>query len=202
MPFLIRVFSKRRLLWLIAAGICAAPVTRVMASRLWLGHPLASYLLTPCRMDALLFGVVGAYLVRQDTWRTSLERRPNALKCALAVLLAGMAIFTKYGNIVFFQHLMVQYRLHLDRCIFICAACSMPSRSRPLGSAHASVETSAVAGCNRLRRLPGPRLCAEFRLRCALFTPAVRNFQARRIDRPGARHGGHLGLMPAVLALF
>jgi len=120
MPFLIRVFSKRRLLWLIAAGICAAPVTRVMASRLWLGHPLASYLLTPCRMDALLFGVVGAYLVRQDTWRTSLERRPNALKCALAVLLAGMAIFTKYGNIVFFQHLMVSIGFTWIAAFYLC----------------------------------------------------------------------------------
>jgi len=78
MPFLIGVFSKQRLHWLIEAGICAAPVVRVMVSHLWLGHRLAPYLLTPCRMDALLLGVFGVYVVRQGALRISLERRPNA----------------------------------------------------------------------------------------------------------------------------
>ena len=120
MPLLIRVFSKRRLLWLIAAGVCAAPATRMMVSHFWMGHPLASYVLTPCRMDALLLGVFGAYVVRQRAWKSWLERHPDRLKYALAILLMGLGVFTKYGKVVFVQHVFNKIGFTWIAAFYLC----------------------------------------------------------------------------------
>jgi peptidoglycan/LPS O-acetylase OafA/YrhL len=96
-PFVIRIFSHRAVLRLVALGIVAAPVIRLLMSKLWAGHWYALYVLTPCRMDTLLFGVLGAYIVRRHLWKEWLNRHPDFLKGALTLLAVGMIMLTKYA---------------------------------------------------------------------------------------------------------
>jgi peptidoglycan/LPS O-acetylase OafA/YrhL len=52
----------------------------------------AAYLLLPSRMDALLLGVLGAWLVRDPAWRRRLEGSSRALWLVIAVAGAGVAV--------------------------------------------------------------------------------------------------------------
>ena len=72
LPLMIRLVHKKLLPYLLVAGIVTAPLIRTV---IWLGtNPdnrfTETYLLTPCRMDALLLGVLAAWLVRRErSWR-------------------------------------------------------------------------------------------------------------------------------------
>ncbi len=93
---LIVLFAPRKLLpWIMAAGIALAPVLRVLIYFFAPQHRIALFVLMPARMDCLLFGVLGALLVRNDAWRLRLEKNGRSLAVAIGVLLLGAAYLTK-----------------------------------------------------------------------------------------------------------
>ena len=96
-PLVIRKVSVRRLPAIVISVICAAPILRFFlwgtGERGW----LASYMLTPTRADALLFGVGAALLVRNERGRTWLRQWRSLLYSALGVLAALMLVFTLEG---------------------------------------------------------------------------------------------------------
>jgi peptidoglycan/LPS O-acetylase OafA/YrhL len=57
------------------------------------------FVLLPCRADSLLLGVLCAYLLRNERFRSLLGRHRNWLRAALVVLAAGMAGLTIFSNI-------------------------------------------------------------------------------------------------------
>lgn len=66
LPFVVRVVSRKSLPYILGVGVLLAPLLRVA---LWFAldpahRELATFVLTPCRMDALLLGVLAACAVR------------------------------------------------------------------------------------------------------------------------------------------
>lgn len=88
LPAIIRFLDRRWLPRLLALGIIGAPLVRVAATRIWPTHLLAAFTLMPCRADALLLGVAGAYAFRGPTHKW-LDNNPYILRWATAILLAG-----------------------------------------------------------------------------------------------------------------
>jgi len=95
-PFIIWLAPPRRLLAVLLALIAMVPAFRIY---LFLFHSgIFTYVLLPCRADSLLLGVLCAYLLRDDYFRSLLERHRNWLRSALIVLAAGMAGLTIFSN--------------------------------------------------------------------------------------------------------
>lgn len=93
LPAAIRFINRRWLPRVLVMGIIAAPAVRMVGAHAWPGHPLGPYTLMPCRADALLLGVLGAYGVRNgaSNWLTN---KQYVLWGALAVLLTGATALT------------------------------------------------------------------------------------------------------------
>jgi peptidoglycan/LPS O-acetylase OafA/YrhL len=94
MPFVIRVVSRKSLHYLLCAGILLAPVIRLA---LWLTldpaiRSTAIYLLTPCRMDALLLGVLAACAVRNPAYWDWMVGHKQILGAASAALAIGILL--------------------------------------------------------------------------------------------------------------
>src|SRR5919199_6536333 len=93
LPFFIRSFSREKLPYLLVGLILSAPLLRAF---LYEFHPhgdLAFYVLMPCRADALLLGVLGAYVIRNERCLNLLRTHTKALYGLLALLLAaGVAL--------------------------------------------------------------------------------------------------------------
>jgi peptidoglycan/LPS O-acetylase OafA/YrhL len=93
-PIAVRFISIRRLVWLLAALVCAAPLLRLAA---FTYLPKFSYLAgfaMPCRADALALGILVAIGWRREAFRRILEGRPAILwgsSLALFVAVAGLA---------------------------------------------------------------------------------------------------------------
>jgi peptidoglycan/LPS O-acetylase OafA/YrhL len=62
-PLLIRFLRLRTLLWVGLALVAGGPVCRALMPADW---PLAAYLMTPCRADALAMGAISAGLIRKS----------------------------------------------------------------------------------------------------------------------------------------
>jgi peptidoglycan/LPS O-acetylase OafA/YrhL len=92
LPFVILYCAPRRLPWVLVGAIAAAPLLR-LALNLWTGHETeAVYVLMPCRMDALLIGVLLAWHMRrpEQFWLN-----PNKLAyVGFGTLFAGAAFLT------------------------------------------------------------------------------------------------------------
>jgi peptidoglycan/LPS O-acetylase OafA/YrhL len=93
LPLLVLLIPRRALMPALIAWIAAAPVFR------WEMHsvlsPVAIFVLLPARMDALLMGVLGAWLARQrapERW----VRTPR-FRAAFILLLAGYLGLTAYS---------------------------------------------------------------------------------------------------------
>lgn len=92
LPLVIRAVSNRALIWICVASIAVAIAMRTM---LFLSFPdlfWPVYVLTPCRMDALMLGVLAAIVVRDEHARTIVRRRPDVLW----VLAFGLAALIGY----------------------------------------------------------------------------------------------------------
>jgi peptidoglycan/LPS O-acetylase OafA/YrhL len=89
---------RRKAVRVIIVLIVLVPLFRVF---LFLFHPaIFMYVLLPCRADALLLGVLSAYLVRMKRSREWLAHNTKALTVIFFCLLAGMAylVFVGYGH--------------------------------------------------------------------------------------------------------
>jgi peptidoglycan/LPS O-acetylase OafA/YrhL len=95
-PFVIRFCSGRKLLWLLLAGIASAPLLRLLIGHWGVSPTLAVYVLAPCRADALLLGVLLAWVWRQPRVMQLLgtESATTAVRAAFMVLLAGAVFLT------------------------------------------------------------------------------------------------------------
>lgn len=94
LPLAVRYLTLRRLTQLAVLCILIAPVLRVL---FWMSGPegfKAAYVLTPCRADALAYGVLAAIAIRQpDIW-TWLRKHTRLLYISLSILLFGLTVMT------------------------------------------------------------------------------------------------------------
>ncbi len=84
LPLVIRVVSNRGLAWICVASVGVAIGVRMTLVLLFPYQFWPAYVLMPCRMDALMLGVLAAIVVRDESARAIVTRRSNAL-WALAV---------------------------------------------------------------------------------------------------------------------
>lgn len=88
LPAVIRFIDQRWVPRLLVVGIVGAPIVRVLGAHLWPQHLLGAFTLMPCRADALLLGVLGAYVFRSQVCKW-LDNNHYALWGAGTVLLLG-----------------------------------------------------------------------------------------------------------------
>jgi peptidoglycan/LPS O-acetylase OafA/YrhL len=112
LPLMVRFIPPGWLPAVLAAVGLAAPVWRVLAGP---SGYFATIVLTPCRADSLLLGVLCAWALRQERWRQAIQGSRPALYGILAVflpVLAGLCLFRHYGfegSPVLFSILAVLY---------------------------------------------------------------------------------------------
>lgn len=94
LPFLVRFLSGPHLKKCVRLGIYAAPVIRIGLGLRFHHNWIALFALMPCRMDALLLGVLAAMLLREGEWTERLRRHRGVLLGLIAMLFLGMAAFT------------------------------------------------------------------------------------------------------------
>ena len=111
LPLLVRFLNKRLLLVTLVGGIAAAPILRVLLYLKWPNHVYAWYQLMPCRADSLLFGVLAAYALRTETWRTWLTQQRRLFHFfVFPALILGIAILNhKAAGIGAFPMLSLGY---------------------------------------------------------------------------------------------
>ncbi len=96
LPLLIWLVPPRKLPGVLLLLVAFAPVFRLY---LYLQHPsVFAYVLLPCRADALLLGVLGAYLVRQERWRRCWEEHADWRGLGLILLLAGVGYLAYFAS--------------------------------------------------------------------------------------------------------
>ncbi|MGX1110557.1 acyltransferase family protein [Bradyrhizobium elkanii] len=91
LPAIVRFWPTGRLLHLIVALICAAPIARIVLNHAY-GDTAPAYFLLPARMDGLFLGVLAAFLIRMprsNRWLNEHRRElyAGALLLALPVIL-------------------------------------------------------------------------------------------------------------------
>ena len=97
LPVTIRYITRSRLWWVVGGMITGAPVLRMLVS------PFAGYVLMPCRMDALGWGLAAALMTRDvKLWEIVCQRRKyvylalaGTLLGVIGSLLSGFRPFTK-----------------------------------------------------------------------------------------------------------
>jgi peptidoglycan/LPS O-acetylase OafA/YrhL len=97
-PLLIWFVDVKRKPGVILAGILAAPIFRILCFVLLPQQILAPGVLMPCRADALLFGVLGAILWRDERWKARLEMSPRYLRLLLLMFIAGAGFLTIHSK--------------------------------------------------------------------------------------------------------
>lgn len=96
LPLIIWLVPVRRLPHVLISLILLTPALRLF---LYINHPgICTWVLLPCRTDALLLGVLCAYGVRQKRPRLWLEENQRLLYSALVVLLIGIGYLTTFRN--------------------------------------------------------------------------------------------------------
>jgi peptidoglycan/LPS O-acetylase OafA/YrhL len=88
LPLLVSLFSPRHLRRIVLAGIVLAPLLRFAIHFLWPHNWGASYVLMPCRADALLLGVFAAILLRDPVAKARIQNTAF-FSVAFPVFLAG-----------------------------------------------------------------------------------------------------------------
>jgi peptidoglycan/LPS O-acetylase OafA/YrhL len=91
LPWLLRVVPQRRLPWLLAGFIVAAPLARWWLFKYHAHGVAATYTLTLCRMDELMAGVLCAYLLR---WQAAREFLLAKIKLLYGFLVAIVALLS------------------------------------------------------------------------------------------------------------
>jgi peptidoglycan/LPS O-acetylase OafA/YrhL len=93
LPAIIYFCPPRRLPAVLGVLMAGSLACRIVISRLWPGEVLATYMLLPCRADALFLGVLGAWAVRDPVLARVLRERVWLLRVATAGLGIGIVVF-------------------------------------------------------------------------------------------------------------
>ena len=118
LPAVIYFVRGRRLMWVLAGGIVLAPVIRLVMVLASPRLSAAVYVLLPCRMDSLLFGVMAAYLLRQPGgWEFARAHRRH-LWTAAEILTAICVLFSFRSSAIDPLTMLVGYD-----CIGLFYAC-------------------------------------------------------------------------------
>lgn len=106
LPLTIR-YVNRSHLWYVAGGMIAgAPALRLLV------NPFAGYVLMPCRMDALGWGLAAALLTRDARLWEIIRRRRNHVYLALGAILAAVFMLLLSGFTPFTKNLFeLEYSL-------------------------------------------------------------------------------------------
>jgi peptidoglycan/LPS O-acetylase OafA/YrhL len=97
LPLIIWYAAPRHLPYILLGGIVAAPALRTLFYFSLFHHATAGFVLMPCRADALLLGVAGALLLRdQEVWSFLAVRR-WFLRGVFALLFFGVGLFNFKG---------------------------------------------------------------------------------------------------------
>jgi len=92
LPFIIRLLTGTQVTKVVRFGIYLAPLIRLGLGFLFHHNWIALFVLMPCRMDALLLGVLAAIMMRDERQKRWIQSKyVGVLACALAL---GMAAFT------------------------------------------------------------------------------------------------------------
>ena len=98
MPMIVRFFPRRRLVEAMGLTVVLAPLTR-MAIRIYVPqHGAAPYMLTACRADALALGVLFACMLRDERWRSRLQRSGRKLAWAVFPILVALVGYLAIWN--------------------------------------------------------------------------------------------------------
>lgn len=95
LPFFVRFLTAPQFKNFVILGIAIAPLLRIILGKFHCNW-IVSWALMPCRMDALLMGVMAAMLLRDGLWKGRLQRSRNWLLSLVIFLLGGMVVFTVY----------------------------------------------------------------------------------------------------------
>lgn len=93
LPFFIKRCRQSQVLWLSLLLVLVAPVTRIVMF-FTCSNDLARFVLLPCRLDALMLGVLAAACMRRAGWRERVTRRP-AILLLLALVVVGMGLLAQ-----------------------------------------------------------------------------------------------------------
>jgi len=100
LPFVVRFVPRNRLPWVLLGGAILAPCMRWALLYFERRDALAAgYVMMPCRADALLLGVLGAYAIRSPEICERLMKHRGRLYAGFCVLLMGIigiAIYSSY----------------------------------------------------------------------------------------------------------
>jgi peptidoglycan/LPS O-acetylase OafA/YrhL len=88
-PAVVRVFSGRKLVFILSSAIVCAPVFRIALRHFVPAHPAAPYMLTACRADALAMGVLLALGWRNEKCKALFYRYRTLVFAACLLLLAA-----------------------------------------------------------------------------------------------------------------
>jgi peptidoglycan/LPS O-acetylase OafA/YrhL len=100
MPLLIRKLRPRTLVITLASIVVGAPLIRLWLRSHVVHGDFASYVLTPCRADALCLGVLAAIAIRHRSVRDWIFSHVGALRTAALLLLIPIGYMTVKGYVI------------------------------------------------------------------------------------------------------
>jgi len=92
LPFVVRYAKPKHLVPILAVAALSAPLLRVVFYVWWPHAWITSYVLTPCRADALLLGVLAAVAVRNPTLMSHFAKSHRSFFAALTIGLIGLVV--------------------------------------------------------------------------------------------------------------
>ena len=92
-PAVIYFVKPSRFIWVVSAGIVLAPLIRLAMFLVDPRLSTAIYVLLPCRMDSLLFGIAAAYLLRRPGAWEFIRAHRRQLWTAIELLTVACALF-------------------------------------------------------------------------------------------------------------
>jgi peptidoglycan/LPS O-acetylase OafA/YrhL len=98
LPMVIRFLSPRRLLPILIALITATPFIRLAFFNYHPSAGLSAYVLLPCRLDALLLGVLCACLMREEKAHKFIASHTVILYIGFTILLLGVILLLRTGQ--------------------------------------------------------------------------------------------------------
>jgi peptidoglycan/LPS O-acetylase OafA/YrhL len=112
LPLLVRFCTRRRLTTIAVEAILLAPILRLVLYSFWPNHPLAWFVLMPCRADSLFFGVLAAVAMRDASCKAWLAAHRGLLRALIVVFALGLPVVTQtnmLANGLFMVSLMLSW---------------------------------------------------------------------------------------------